>query len=107
LYGLMAASGDASFISKPGEDIARTLNGNLNLNLVNGKLAGVNFLNEVAALGRIVGYPQRNELFTDIVQLNCSFKIQNGVTNTENLKLQFDGGALSAAGTIGPADQQL
>jgi uncharacterized protein involved in outer membrane biogenesis len=107
LYGLLAAGGDASMGLVPGGDMARTLNGNLNLRLTNGRLAGVNLLNELANLGKFVGYAQRAEPFTNIVQLVGDVRVRDGVASTDNLQLQTDSGTVASAGTVSLVDQSL
>ena len=53
LYGLLAANTQASFASVPnGTDIARTLNGKLSLNLGDGRLANVDILQQLSAIGK-------------------------------------------------------
>jgi AsmA protein len=107
LYGLLAASGDASMSLVPGGDVTRTLNGNLSLNLTKGRLEGINVLNQIAALGKFVGYTQRSEPFTDIVQLTGDVKVRDGVASTDNLRFQMDGGTVASTGTVNLADQSL
>ncbi len=107
LYGTL--SGDIDVHSNPhkGEEPVRALNGTVQLQLVNGKLAGVQLMNELAGLAKFLGYARRSETFTNIVKLAGTLKIQNGIANTDDLQMQFDGGSLGGAGTIGLADQQL
>lgn len=108
LYGLLAASGNASFASVPGGNIAQTLNGVLNINLQNGKLMGVDMLNELASVGKFVagsGKPAQN--FTNLVQLAGTLNIKNGVASTNNLKAVIDGGTLGADGIMNLVDQTL
>ncbi len=107
LYGLLSAGGNASMTLVPGGDAARTLNGNLNLHLAKGRLAGVNLLNELANVGKFIGYAQRSEPFTNIVQLAGDVVVRNGVASTDNLQLQIDGGTVASAGTVNLADQAL
>lgn len=108
LYGLLAANGNASFASVPGGNIAQTLNGALNINLQNGKLMGVDMLNELASVGKFLGgsgKPAQN--FTNLVQLAGTLNIKNGVASTNNLKAVIDGGTLGADGIMNLVDQTL
>ena len=108
LFGLLAANGNASFASVPGGNMAQTLNGDLNINLQNGKLMGVDILNELASVGKFLGgsgKPAQN--FTNLVQLAGMLNIKNGVASTNNLKAVIDGGTLGADGIMSLVDQTL
>ncbi|HXJ40838.1 MAG TPA: AsmA family protein, partial [Bryobacteraceae bacterium] len=54
LYGALAASGGLR-MQLGAADMPRTLNGALNLNIANGRLAGTNILNELAQVGKFMG----------------------------------------------------
>ncbi|HEY1240708.1 MAG TPA: AsmA family protein [Bryobacteraceae bacterium] len=107
LFGLLSGNADLQIKPKPGQDFARALNGSVQAQLANGRLAGVQLLNEAASLARAVGYTKRTEAFTNIQKLAGSVKIQDGVASTNDLQLVFEGGSMSAAGTAGLADQSL
>lgn len=107
LYGLLAAGGNVSMELVPGGDLARTLNGDLHLRLTEGRLAGVNLLNELANLGKFLGYTQRSEPFTNIVQLLGDITVRDGVASSDNLQLQTDSGTVASAGTVNLADQSV
>ena len=47
--------------------MARSLNGTLNLQLANGRLAGVDILNQLAGVAKFLGYRQNSQAYTDIV----------------------------------------
>lgn len=107
LFGVLSGNADVQLRPKPGQDFARALNGVVKVQLTNGRLAGVQLLNEAASLARAVGYTKRNESFTNIVKLAGTMRIQDGVANTDDMQLAFDGGSMSATGTAGLADQTL
>jgi uncharacterized protein involved in outer membrane biogenesis len=107
IYGLLAGEADTRFTSRPGEDIAKSLNGEVRLELTNGKLQGANLLNEMAVLGKFLGAVKRPEAFTTIVGLTGTFKINDGIATTDNVRLDFGGGTTAAAGTINLVDQSL
>ncbi|MCX6585537.1 MAG: AsmA family protein [Acidobacteria bacterium] len=117
---LAAASPGRSFVSGPlsgrmqitlapraGEPPARSLNGNVELLMANGKLTGVQMLNEMAVAGKLLGFLKRRETFTEIVQFRGTFRLANGVANTSDLTLNFGSGQLTGEGAIGLADQTL
>jgi AsmA protein len=108
LYGLLASNVNASFSSSSAQNIARSLNGNMAINLTNGKLMNLDLLHELASVGKFVGNgfgPPKN--FTDLVQLTGNFDVKNGLAQTNNLKAVIDGGTLAAAGLVNLADQSL
>jgi uncharacterized protein involved in outer membrane biogenesis len=107
LFGTLVSDIDVHAAPKPGQELASSLNGTVKLQLNDGRLAGIQLLNEVANVARFLGYAKRNENFTNILKLAGTLKIDNGVANTDDLMLQFDGGSLAAAGSVGLADQQL
>ena len=109
LYGLLNSNVNASFSSTSADAIARGLNGNLALNLTNGKLANLDLLHELASVGKFLGGGQSTAAkgFTNLVQLSGNFDVKNGVAQTNNLKAVIDGGTLAAAGLVNLADQSL
>jgi hypothetical protein len=108
LYGILASNVSATFSSTSAEAIARGLNGNVGLNLTNGKLMNMDLLHELASVGKFLGgLPGAPKNFTDLVQLSGNFDIKNGIAQTNNLKGVIDGGTLAAAGLVNLADQSL
>ncbi len=107
LYGLLAANGNTNFRATTANDIARTLNGKLLLNLNNGRLAGIDLLNELAKVGKFAGFTQAAQPFTDIVKLSGGFDVSNGLAQTNNLQATIAGGTLAAAGAVNLATQAL
>lgn len=107
LYGLLAANGQTSFNAVSSNDIARTLNGNMSLNLNNGKIMGVDLLNQLADIGKFLAGRRPAAAFTNIAKLSGTFNIRNGVAQTNDLKADIEGGNLAADGLVGLADQTL
>jgi AsmA protein len=108
IYGMLASNVNASFSSSSSTSIARSLNGNMAINLTNGKLMNLDLLHELASVGKFVGNgfgPPKG--FTDLVQLTGNFDVKNGLAQTNNLKAVIDGGTLAAAGLVNLADQSL
>ncbi|MBV9671056.1 MAG: hypothetical protein JOZ43_08885, partial [Acidobacteriales bacterium] len=104
LYGLLNAASNLQFTTVPNGNLASTLNGTLNLNLLNGKLTGVDLLRE---LGSIAKFGAGGNGVTNIAQLSGNFNIRNGLAHTDNLKAAIDGGTLAGIGDINLASQQL
>jgi uncharacterized protein involved in outer membrane biogenesis len=108
LYGSLAATPNLRLRLYSGTDaLARSMNGMLGLNLTNGRLAGVNIMNELASIGKFVGYSINPQNLTTIQKLSGDLGIVNGVASTRNLELQMDGGSLAATGSMNLADQTL
>jgi len=109
LYGALASNLNASFgQSNSADNIARSLNGNVDLNLSNGKLMNVDMLHEVATVGKFLGGSfAAPKGFTDITQLTGNFDVKNGVAQTSNLKAMLDGGTMAATGSVNLAEQSL
>lgn len=109
LYGLLASSIQAQFASTQGggsEDLARTLNGHVSMNVSEGKLANVDILQQLSSIGKFQSR-SRTANFTPMKQLSGDLNIQNGVANTNNLKALIEGGTLAAAGDANLVDQSL
>lgn len=104
VFGSLFADTDVEFASQPGEEVARGLNGSAKLVMTDGKLTGVNLLNEIARVGKFLGYSEDREPSTSFVKMAGNLRFENGVAGTEDLKLELPYGAITAAGVIGLAD---
>jgi uncharacterized protein involved in outer membrane biogenesis len=108
LYGLLASNVNATFSSNSPDAIARSLNGKVSMDLLNGKLMNVDLLHELATVGQFApSLGRATQGFTNIVRLSGNFDIRNGVAQTNNLKAAIDGGNLAGVGLINLADQTL
>jgi AsmA protein len=109
LFGLLTSNVNARFSSNSATSIMQSLNGNLALNLVNGKLANVDLLHELASLGQFMGgtLGTASKGFTNLVQLSGNFDVRNGVAQTENLKAAVDGGTFAAKGLVNLGSESL
>jgi len=107
LFGKLAADADLQVTPQPGQDPARGLNGKINLNLADGRIAGVQIFNELAALAGFAGFKPSDKPYTSFVGLAGAFLLKDGVAQTENLRLDYDGGSLIAAGTLDLVDQTI
>ncbi|MBZ5507555.1 MAG: AsmA family protein [Acidobacteriia bacterium] len=112
LYGILASNVNATFTSpsgsSPADSIARSLNGNLAINLTNGRLMNIDLLHEVATVGKFLGGNfGAAKGFTNMAQLTGDFDVKNGLAQTNNLKAVIDGGTMAATGLVNLADQSL
>jgi len=108
LYGSLTAKVNATFSSNSAEAIARSMTGEVELSLANGKLMNLDLLHELAALGKFVSPPSaKPENFTNLAQLSATFNVKDGVARTSSLKAAIDGGAIIASGQVNLAEQSL
>jgi uncharacterized protein involved in outer membrane biogenesis len=105
--GPISGSFDLRFVSKENQNVAATLNGLAQVQMGPGRIAGVSILNELASIGRFLGYTNKQEAYTNINKVSGSLNIQNGVATTNDLLVDLGGGNLAGAGTMGLVDQTL
>ncbi len=100
LYGLLAANANARFSAGGTSNFAQSLNGQLSLDLSNGRLARVDLLNQLAAIGQFLGKTSSSQQpFTDVTKLTGTLNIVNGLAQTNDLKAVIPGASLAAKGT--------
>lgn len=107
LYGLLAANANSSFTASSSADIARSLNGTVNLNLADGKINNMDLIYELAQQAQFLGLKRQKRPYTDLAKLTGDFDIRNGVASTQNLQAVISEGTLAATGTANLADQTL
>jgi uncharacterized protein involved in outer membrane biogenesis len=107
LYGLLAANANTKFTAASSDQIARSLNGTMSLNLKDGKIANMDLLYELASIGKFLAFGRGAQPFTSIVQLTGNFDVRNGLARTDDLKAVINGGTLAAAGAVNLVDQSL
>lgn len=109
LYGLLAANANTNFRAASSADIARTLNGTLNLDLTKGRLAHVDLLNQLSSIAHFAGgtTAPAAQPFTDILRLTGGFNVVNGLAQTNNLQALIPGGSVAAQGAINLATNAL
>ncbi len=104
IFGLLSAGGNFGFTNVANGNLASTLNGTLNMNLLNGKITGIDLLRE---LGNIAKFGGGGSGVTNITQMSGGFNVRNGLAHTDNLKAVIDGGTLAAVGDVNLASEQL
>ena len=108
LNGVMSASTNGRFSANGSAGtIVRTLNGTVSVNLANGKLANVDLLHQLAAIGRFSRTARAVGPFTRLIRMNGDFDITNGLARTRNLEAVIEDGSLAAEGTVDLVDQKL
>jgi AsmA protein len=109
LYGLLAANANTSFRAVSGNNFAQSLNGQLSLDLSNGRLAKVDMLNQLSAIGKFLnGAPSGGQQpFTALTKLTGTFNVVNGVAQTNNLRAVIPGANRAANGLVNLATNSL
>ena len=105
--GPLTADAQLQFSPKPGEDFARTLAGTIQFQLTPGRLLPFNLLNEMNALGKFMKTFNANSANTPFLGLKGQFQINNGVAETQDLRLELDRAAALITGSLNLADQTL
>jgi AsmA protein len=102
LYGLLAGNANSSFaLGSSADAIARSLNGNLSIDLSNGRLANMDLLSQIASIGKFLNGGGSAKPFTNLLKLTGNFNVVNGIATTNDLKAVLDEGAsLAAAGNL-------
>lgn len=108
LFGLLTSNLQGQFHTVPaGQDIASTLNGKVSLNLADGKLAHVDFLQQLSNVAGFQNLGRAATGATELKKLTGDFNIQNGVANTNNLQADLGVGTLAASGLMSLVDNSV
>jgi hypothetical protein len=110
LFGVLAANANTKFMTTPNggsSEVAKSLNGTLDIDLQKGRLAGIDMLNQLASIGKFLNVTKASEPFTNIAKLTGNFIVRNGVAHTDNLTAAIDGGTLGAKGDVDLANQTI
>lgn len=107
MLGTLGANAKLSFRSGEPAALTRSLNGVLDFKLENGRINGVNLLNEIAKVARFLGYARQETAFTNVVLLGGTLDLKDGIASTNNLAMELDGAKLGSAGTIDLNAQKL
>ena len=107
LEGSLSADSDLSFALASSNDLARTLNGTVSFNVLNGRLKHINLLDEIGKIGKFLGAAGQSGSDTALKKLAGTLNVKNGVANTDNLVAALNEGSLSASGVINLVDQGI
>ena len=105
VFGTFTADGDLAVVLD--NDPARSLTGTTQIRLANGKLAGFNLLDEVAGLGKFLGWVKNREQYTSFLEIAGALKLDGGVASTDALRLRLDKALVDTSGSINLTDQTL
>jgi AsmA protein len=108
LYGTLGADAALTFTLGQSSDLAKSLNGTLDFQVVNGQLKNINILNEVSKIGKFLNSaPAQSGSGTALRNFAGTLSINNGVASTNNLTAALDAGSLAATGQVNLVDQGL
>ncbi|HJS97935.1 MAG TPA: AsmA family protein [Terriglobales bacterium] len=108
LYGLLATNTNMGFAAASSTDMARTLNGTVNIDLTKGRIVGIDLLHELGNVGKFLsGTPASSQPVTNLLKLTGTFNVRNGLAETNNLQAQLEGGSLGATGAVNLVNNAL
>jgi len=107
VFGKLVSDGTLSFTGTTEATFSKSLNGTLSLRLSQGRLMGVNLLNEVGRVGKFLGISGDASNFTKINLLSAALAIEAGIAHATDLKLEIDGAAVNGNGNINIVNQGL
>ena len=107
LYGSLSADSNLSFALASSSDLARTLNGTVRFNVLNGRLKNINILQEIGRIGQFLGATGQQGSDTALKKLAGTLNLKNGVASTDDLVAVLNEGSLSAKGVINLVDQGI
>lgn len=107
LFGLLAANANTNFSGTTSENVVSNMNGNINLNITDGKIANLDLLNQLSNIGQFGQTGRTSQPYTNVVKMTGNFDVKNGVARTDNLNAVIDAGTLAAKGNVDLGRQTL
>lgn len=108
LSGSLSADTDLRFAVVPSDELARTLNGAVSFNLVNGVIKNIDLLGEVSKIGNLLGkHDSSANGGTALKKFAGTLNFLNGVASTQNLTGELNEGTLVAKGTLNLVSQDV
>jgi AsmA protein len=89
------------------QDLAKALNGNMDLDFNALRIAGFDAGRELATIGGFASPTPGNQNFTDVVRLIGRIVVKDGIAQTNDLQAQLAIGNLAASGTADLATEAL
>ncbi len=89
------------------QDLARALNGNMDLDFNALRIAGFDAGHEIATIGGFSAPTPGNQNFTDVLRLTGRIAVKDGIAQTNDLQAQLAIGNLAASGTADLATEVL
>ena len=107
IYGPLAANVNGAYRVGPAEQIMRSLDGTIALDLRNGRIEGFSLMQELGSVGKFLKIPGPAKSYTEVTQLATKFVVKDGTARTDDLKALLDTGTISGAGTVNLVSQAL
>jgi uncharacterized protein involved in outer membrane biogenesis len=107
ISGPLTADANLRFAALPAAELARTLNGAIDLKLAKGRLIPFNLLGEMQALGKFLKPLQSASAGTPFLGIQGKLELTNGAARTDSLRVELDRAAALVSGVFGLADQSL
>ena len=107
IYGPLAATASGTFRAGPADQIARSLDGTLAIDLRNGRIEGFSLMHELGAVGQFLKIPGPAKSYTEVTQMSAKFQVKDGLARTDDLKAVLDSGTVTGAGTVNLVSQAL
>jgi len=107
IYGPLAANVNGAYRVGPAEQIMRSLDGTIALDLRNGRIEGFSLMQELGSVGKFLKIPGPAKSYTEVTQLATKFVVRDGTARTDDLKALLDTGTISGAGTVNLVSQAL
>lgn len=94
---------------KPGaaDQVARSLNGTIQLSLNPGRLTSFDLTEELSRIGKFIGLTPKSTGGTQVASLEGSLNIKDGLATTEDMKLRLSNMTAALKGKLHLADQTL
>ena len=107
IRGALGSSVRMNLAGDGAENMTKSMNGTMSINLSQGTIANMDLRHEIANVARFVTGAPKAERSTSVAALRGNFDVTNGLARTENLTAMIDGGTLGATGTVNLVDQSL
>src|SRR3989442_12071553 len=88
-------------------EILRALNGKLDVNFNNVRLAGTDITHQLASLGQFLKPGEKDQGFTNISRMTGNIFVRNGIAQTNDLQALLDLGNIGVTGAANLITQAL
>jgi AsmA protein len=107
IFGALSSDVRVSAVADGAQEVARSMNGTLSLNVADGRIANMDLLHEIANVASFLTGQPPGRKSTGIAALSGTFAVTNGLAQTDDLKATIEGGSLGASGSINLVDQSV
>lgn len=107
ISGPFSSAIDVRFSPADPAHLAQSINGKINLNFKEGRIASFNLTNELSRIGQFLGFNPSSTNITQFLGITGELDLKNGLATTQDLKLNLSNLSASLSGTMNLADQTL